>query len=151
MQLMLDRLHTLLIKTSRTFALNIPLLPSPLVEAVTLGYLLFRNADTIEDAYLWPKERRIEELERFISVINQPEQTELAHAFAAAYKDEKLIQDPNHTELLRQTPFLMDQHRMQICGTRKPGHKSRILHRVPTPIAPPAQHIISPAGAQDQP
>lgn len=109
MQLMLDRLHTLLLKTSRTFALNIPLLPSPLVESVTLGYLLFRNADTIEDAYLWSKERRVAELERFISVVSQPDQSELAHAFAATYEQEELIQDPSHTELLQQTPFLMDQ------------------------------------------
>ena len=35
MKTTLDRMQTLLISASRTFALNIPMLPSPLVEAVT--------------------------------------------------------------------------------------------------------------------
>jgi len=106
---MLDRLQTLLVKASRTFALNIPLLPSPLVEAVTLGYLLFRNADTIEDAYLWPKERRVKELEMFIAIVNRPDDLALAHEFAARYEHEDQIQDPSHVEVLRQTPFIMEQ------------------------------------------
>lgn len=109
MTLMLDRLQTMLIGASRTFALNIPLLPSPLVETVTLGYLLFRNADTLEDAYLWQKERRIAELERFIQVVNQPKDKALARDFAARFQDEQQIQDPNHAELLRLTPFILDQ------------------------------------------
>ena len=109
MPVMLDRLQKLLIGASRTFALNIPMLPSPLVEAVTLGYLLFRNADTIEDAYLWPKERRITELERFIAVVNQPKNQALALEFASHYQHEEQIQDSNHVELLRLMPFLMQQ------------------------------------------
>ncbi|MCP3166289.1 squalene/phytoene synthase family protein [Myxococcus qinghaiensis] len=36
-------------KVSRTFALNIPLLPEPLDLAVTVSYLLCRIADTLED------------------------------------------------------------------------------------------------------
>ena len=39
-------------RVSRTFALNIRLLAGPLREAVSVGYLLCRTADTIEDA--WP-------------------------------------------------------------------------------------------------
>ena len=39
-------LDDLLEKTSRTFALAIPLLPTPAREAVGLAYLLFRVADT---------------------------------------------------------------------------------------------------------
>jgi farnesyl-diphosphate farnesyltransferase len=39
-------------RVSRTFALNIRLLAGPLREAVGIGYLLCRTADTIEDA--WP-------------------------------------------------------------------------------------------------
>jgi farnesyl-diphosphate farnesyltransferase len=109
MKVMLDRLQSLLIGASRTFALNIPKLPSPLVEAVTLGYLLFRNADTIEDAYLWPKEERIRELDRFIAVLNRPDDPDLAQAFAERYTREELIENPNYVELLRQTPFLIEQ------------------------------------------
>lgn len=36
-------------EVSRTFALNIPVLPSPLDEVVTIAYLLCRIADTVED------------------------------------------------------------------------------------------------------
>jgi farnesyl-diphosphate farnesyltransferase len=52
-------LDDLLLKTSRTFALSIPLLPEPLRRQVSIAYLLFRIADTFEDAELWaPEERR---------------------------------------------------------------------------------------------
>ncbi len=44
-----SRLEELLIKTSRTFALSIPLLPEPTRREVTVAYLLFRIADTLED------------------------------------------------------------------------------------------------------
>ena len=40
---------SLLMRTSRTFALNIPLLPESLRQDVGIAYLLFRAADTIED------------------------------------------------------------------------------------------------------
>lgn len=104
-----ERMHTLLLGASRTFALNIPMLPSPLVEAVTLGYLLFRNADTLEDAYLWPRERRIAELNRYIEVVGRPKDFALAREFAIRYEEEAQIQDSSHVELLRQTPFIMEQ------------------------------------------
>lgn len=60
-----DRLQELLVETSRTFALSIPVLGEPLKRQVTLAYLLFRIADTFEDAATWPKERRIRALRRF--------------------------------------------------------------------------------------
>ena len=52
----------LLQKTSRTFALTIPLLREPIRREVGIAYLLFRIADTIEDATAWPKERKVREL-----------------------------------------------------------------------------------------
>ncbi len=58
-----DRNQELLIATSRTFALCIPMMPGMLRDALGLGYLLLRNADTIEDAYRWPKDSRIKLLE----------------------------------------------------------------------------------------
>ncbi len=42
--------HRILPDVSRTFALNIPVLPPPLRDAVCCAYLLCRIADTIEDA-----------------------------------------------------------------------------------------------------
>ncbi len=51
-------LKELLEKTSRTFALSIPVLPEPTRRQVMIAYLLFRIADTFEDAAHWPPERR---------------------------------------------------------------------------------------------
>ena len=58
-------LDALLEKTSRTFALSIPRLPEPTRREVTVAYLLFRIADTLEDATLWDGSRRRDELARF--------------------------------------------------------------------------------------
>jgi len=57
--------RTLLEKTSRTFALAIPLLPPPLAREVGIAYLLFRIADTLEDADLWHRDARIAALHDF--------------------------------------------------------------------------------------
>lgn len=43
---------------SRTFALNIRILPEPLRRSVTVAYLLFRIADTVEDTAGLPRARR---------------------------------------------------------------------------------------------
>jgi len=52
-------LDDLLTRTSRTFALAIPLLPEPLDRQVGIAYLLFRIADSIEDATAWtPQEKQ---------------------------------------------------------------------------------------------
>lgn len=55
----------LLGQTSRTFALGIRLLPAPLRHEVTLAYLLFRVADTFEDAELWTPAQRVYALADF--------------------------------------------------------------------------------------
>src|SRR6478609_6059684 len=47
-------------RTSRTFAVNVPLLPRPLDGIVTTAYLLCRVADTIEDATALPAQARVE-------------------------------------------------------------------------------------------
>jgi len=52
-------LDDLLEKTSRTFALSIPMLPEPTRRHVGIAYLLFRIADTFEDAARWPRDRRL--------------------------------------------------------------------------------------------
>ena len=43
-----ETLDQLLVETSRTFALAIPLLPEPTRRTVSVAYLLFRAADTLE-------------------------------------------------------------------------------------------------------
>ena len=50
---------SLLGQTSRTFALAVPLLPDPLRRQVGLAYLLFRTADTLEDADRGPVADRV--------------------------------------------------------------------------------------------
>ena len=62
-------LDDLLVKTSRTFALSIPVLPEPTRSEVTISYLLFRIADTFEDASHWEAQFRIEALERFVELL----------------------------------------------------------------------------------
>jgi farnesyl-diphosphate farnesyltransferase len=65
-------LDVLLEKTSRTFALSIPLLPEPLRGEVGIAYLLFRIADTFEDAAGWPRERRIRALAELAELLAEP-------------------------------------------------------------------------------
>lgn len=60
-----EEIATLLEKTSRTFALAIPLLEEPLRRRVGLAYLLFRIADTLEDADLWDRDQRLVALRSF--------------------------------------------------------------------------------------
>jgi farnesyl-diphosphate farnesyltransferase len=58
-------LASLLERTSRTFALTIPLLDEPLSTDVGLAYLLFRIADTLEDAPAWGRDARLAALDSF--------------------------------------------------------------------------------------
>lgn len=58
-------LASLLERTSRTFALTIPLLDEPLATDVGLAYLLFRIADTLEDAPSWGRDKRMSALDSF--------------------------------------------------------------------------------------
>jgi len=68
-------LEDLLVKTSRTFALSIPQLEGATRDQVTLGYLLLRIADTLEDAAVWSREQRVEALFRFADLLNDPNET----------------------------------------------------------------------------
>ncbi len=58
--------YELLPKVSRTFALNIRILPGELRRAVTIAYLLFRYADTLEDAPHVEVHERTELFETFL-------------------------------------------------------------------------------------
>ncbi|MBK7863440.1 MAG: squalene/phytoene synthase family protein, partial [Archangiaceae bacterium] len=62
-------LDDLLVKTSRTFALAIPMLPEPTRREVSVAYLLFRIADTFEDATTWPRAERIAALGDFSDAV----------------------------------------------------------------------------------
>lgn len=73
--------RTVLPKVSRTFALNIPLLPEPLDLAVTVAYLLCRIADTLEDEARLPfQQEGLEELASLVEL--KPGWEARAQAFA---------------------------------------------------------------------
>jgi len=100
-------LEDLLEKTSRTFALSIPVLPEPTRRQVMIAYLLFRIADTFEDAAHWSPERRVEALKEFqklLSDFTQEEAERLAEKWTAAGPSP----DPGYRELIAGAAFVLD-------------------------------------------
>ena len=75
-------LSGLLERTSRTFALTIPLLPEPTRRQVTVAYLLFRIADTFEDAERWDREGRLTALAEIEGLLRRPDEGEVARRAA---------------------------------------------------------------------
>lgn len=63
-------LYELLSRTSRTFAITIPLLPEPTRTTLCLSYLLFRIADTLEDAPAWSRVERRSALEEWCEILD---------------------------------------------------------------------------------
>lgn len=100
-------LEQLLIATSRTFALAIPLLPEPTRREVTISYLLFRVADTFEDAASWPRALRVQALERFDTLLENPGREEIA-AVSRYWAEEVPCEQAGYRELLAELPFVLD-------------------------------------------
>jgi farnesyl-diphosphate farnesyltransferase len=100
-------LERLLERTSRTFALNIPLLPEPTRLQVTVSYLLFRIADTFEDSVEWPLDRRLEALDRFARLIENPKMGR-ARRLAKVWTRVPPLEHPGYTELLEEAPAVFD-------------------------------------------
>ncbi|MEO6192814.1 MAG: squalene/phytoene synthase family protein [Thermoanaerobaculia bacterium] len=100
-------LEQLLIATSRTFALAIPLLPEPLRREVTLSYLLFRVADTFEDAASWPRALRVEALGRFDELLENPGREEIEKV-SRRWAEEVPCEQLGYRELLADLPFVLD-------------------------------------------
>jgi len=98
-------LEQLLIATSRTFALAIPLLPEPTRREVTISYLLFRVADTFEDAASWPRGLRIEALERFGRLLQEPSEIE---EVSRRWAGEVPCEQPGYRDLLASLPEVFD-------------------------------------------
>lgn len=101
-------LDRLLQKTSRTFALSIPKLPDPPRREVAVAYLLFRIADTFEDAASWPRERRLEALEDFAALAQAPEPRR-ARELTARWVAQRPSEDEGYLELLGQTPEVLGE------------------------------------------
>ena len=98
----------LLVKTSRTFALAIPMLPEPTRREVSVAYLLFRIADTFEDAAAWPSARRIEALERFAGLLESPDR-DAARRWAERWAEEVPCEQPGYRDLLAEMPYVFDE------------------------------------------
>lgn len=96
----------LLTKTSRTFALAIPVLGEPLRRQVGLAYLLFRIADTFEDAHTWPPERRAACLEEFADVVESGGRG--AEAAAERWLEGKPTEHAGYRELLAAAPEVIE-------------------------------------------
>lgn len=100
-------LEELLVKTSRTFALSIPVLPEPTRREVMIAYLLFRIADTFEDAAHWPPERRIEALRDFQDLLRDfsPDK---ANRLAGQWTAAGVSPHAGYRQLIAETPFVLD-------------------------------------------
>lgn len=102
----METIDDLLIKASRTFALTIPLLDEPLRKAMGLAYLLMRNADTLEDAWRVPRERRIQGLMQFVDLVERRD-IPGAELWVEAWEHQPGFDDPDHHHVLLQTPRLL--------------------------------------------
>jgi len=100
-------LEDLLEKTSRTFALSIPVLPEPTRRQVLIAYLLFRIADTFEDAAHWPAELRVEALAEFRGLLSHFSRAEAAR-LAAKWSAAGPSPHAGYRELITEVPFVLD-------------------------------------------
>ncbi len=105
-----ERLDELLLKTSRTFALSIPVLPEPARREVTVAYLLFRVADTLEDATLWTGSRQEEELGRLAGLLARPSEA-AASRLARRWNEDPPLENAAYLELLDELPELIESWR----------------------------------------
>ncbi len=96
----------LLVKTSRTFALAIPLLPEPTQSTTRLAYLLFRIADTLEDAEAWPRAKRMAGLVQFATLLRSPTE-EAARRASAHWLESAPTRHTAYLELLRALPQVL--------------------------------------------
>jgi farnesyl-diphosphate farnesyltransferase len=96
----------LLQRTSRTFALAIPLLPEALRREVGVGYLLFRIADTLEDAELYGRDTRVRELGRLVELMGEPTDAN-ARQSAEQWGGRPPSTHADYNRLLRETPAVV--------------------------------------------
>ena len=95
----------MLLKTSRTFALNIPLLPDGLRMQVGIAYLLFRIADSIEDGIPTKRSEKRRLFDLFIEAMRTGD--------AAEFCKQSLLTPPHESpdccEVIQNTPMLLDE------------------------------------------
>ena len=99
-------LDDLLKRTSRTFALAIPLLDEPTRRQVSLAYLLFRIADTFEDAARWPAGLRRTCLLELAALLEEGS-TRAPGELARHWGSLPDVHDASCTELIAATPEVL--------------------------------------------
>jgi farnesyl-diphosphate farnesyltransferase len=103
----MTNLDDLLEKTSRTFALSIPMLPEPTRRHVGIAYLLFRVADTFEDAARWPRAKRLAALDDLARLLESPGGERPA---STRWLADVPVSHAGYLELLRETPAVMEAY-----------------------------------------
>jgi farnesyl-diphosphate farnesyltransferase len=101
----------LLIKTSRTFGLAIPLLPEPTRTEVKIAYLLFRIIDTFEDATHWLPSRRATALGDFVGLLDRPPDQQ-ARLLAEECMRHPPVDRGEYLELLAEIPFVLGEFQL---------------------------------------
>lgn len=100
-------LDRLLERSSRTFALSIPILPPPTRREVSVAYLLFRIADTFEDATRWEPAARIAALAEFSALLKDPSAGDV-EAAARRWAADPPCEHAGYRELLAEAPGVFD-------------------------------------------
>ena len=92
--------------SSRTFALTIPLLHEPTRSEVTVAYLLFRIADSLEDSTRWSRPLKLAELECLARFLERPTDEE-AVILARRWAADPPLDHAGHVDLLSDLPTVM--------------------------------------------
>lgn len=120
-------LEKLLAATSRTFALSIPQLADPPRREVSVAYLLFRVADTFEDATRWPRNERLDALRDFADLVREPSR-ERAEKKARGWLEVPPCDHAGYLQLLRETPAVLSE----LEGFTASRRKAVVLHTLRT-------------------
>lgn len=116
-------LEELLQTTSRTFALAIPLLPPSERLDVTLGYLVFRIADTLEDADNLARDERIAALDDLDAALRQLTE-EVAVEFTNRWAPRRPCDDEACQRLMEQAPDVL----LTLAGRPEPARSAVARH-----------------------
>ena len=135
-------LAKLLEKTSRTFALSIPVLPEPTHREVMIAYLLFRIADTFEDAAHWEPEKRIQALSDFRLLLGNPSRPE-AERLARQWSAANPAEHAGYRELIAEVPDVLDAF-----FALPPGAVESVRHHVSRSAEGMAAYVARTRGGQ---
>ncbi|HEX3855611.1 MAG TPA: squalene/phytoene synthase family protein [Polyangiaceae bacterium] len=103
-----ETVRDLLSRTSRTFALAIPLLAEPTRTALAMAYLFFRVADTVEDAATWSKNARVAALRELVVILRTGSKAGAQRA-SRRWLAEAITTHPGYHDLIAAFPALLEE------------------------------------------